>query len=84
MIWLHGFYRGAYFHILFIFENKSDILKIRGGIIMKYKTKNSLLSLILFEKGSIIMSGAICYSDIIKTYKFINLILLDNYLKCKK
>ena len=55
-----------------------------SGIIMKYKTKNSLLSLILFEEGSIIMSGAICYSDIIKTYKFINLILLDNYLQCKK
>lgn len=49
MIWLHGFYRGAFFHILFIFENKSDILKIRGGIIMKYKIASFLAAFMLLS-----------------------------------
>lgn len=55
-----------------------------SGIILKYKTINSVLSMIIFETGNAIISGAIKYSDIIRFYKFIMILLLNNYNSIKK
>lgn len=59
-------------------------------VIKKYDNSNQtvvrehIISMIIFEKGNIIMSGAIDYDDIIKCYVFINKFLLQHYDKIVK
>lgn len=54
-----------------------------SGINLKYirnvKDNERLISLIIFEKGNIILSSAIDYEDIIETYKYVKTLLLSNY-----
>ena len=41
---------------------------------------NRYVSMLIFEKGSILFSGATNYKDIMICYKFLNLYLINNYL----
>lgn len=44
------------------------------------KYKNRYVSMLIFEKGKILFSGAINYKDIMACYKFLNLYLINSYL----
>ena len=49
------------------------------AIILKFNVKNKQLTLMLFESGKVILSGATNYSDIIIIYKaFMNMILINH------
>ena len=54
-----------------------------SGVNLKYirnvNNEERLISLIIFEKGNIILSSAVDYEDIIETYKYVKTLLLKNY-----
>lgn len=55
-----------------------------AGVNLRYMTKTSIdttkpVSIFIFDKGSIIITGARNYRQVLECYKFINLYLLDNY-----
>lgn len=58
---------------------------IHACVNIKYNyDKNNIISIFVFEKGSIIITGAKTQEHIIEAYKFINAILFENFSKIVK
>lgn len=59
-----------------------------AGVNLRYSEKSQeknkemhVAAILIFDKGSIIITGARCYREIISCYKFINNYLIENYSK---
>jgi TATA-box binding protein (TBP) (component of TFIID and TFIIIB) len=61
-----------------------------AGVIIKYQntqlsnttdTKKQITSILIFDKGSVIITGAKCYRQIMECYKFINAYLINKYIQ---
>lgn len=57
---------------------------IYAGVIIRHEYLDKLTTIPVFEKGSIIITGAKEYNQIINAYNFINKYLLSNYDNIKK
>lgn len=57
---------------------------IHASINIKYNTGVKIVSIFVFQSGNIIITGACCRIDIIKTYDYINSILTKHYSKIVK
>lgn len=58
---------------------------IHAGVIIRYKyIDNKIITILVFEKGSIIITGGKHSEHILSAYNFINNYLLNNYILIKK
>jgi TATA-box binding protein (TBP) (component of TFIID and TFIIIB) len=68
-------------------QNKIECLydpQKHACVSVKYKTESKTISIFVFEKGSIIITGVKNCNDISIAYHFINVYLLSNYLNIVK
>lgn len=52
---------------------------IHAGVIVRYNTGDKIISIFVFESGSIVITGARSCKQILEAYNFINKYLLQNY-----
>jgi TATA-box binding protein (TBP) (component of TFIID and TFIIIB) len=58
---------------------------VHASVIIKHNVENSDVTVLAFEKGSIIITGAKNTNQIMETYNYINMYLLENYVNvCKR
>ena len=55
-----------------------------AAVDLKYNTLDRNVSIFIFEKGSIVITGAKTFNQILNAYNFINIILLKNHLDIEK
>lgn len=55
-----------------------------AGIQIKYKTGKNIISMTLFEKGNVILSGSRNYKNMLLSYIALNKLLLENYDRIRK
>ena len=57
---------------------------VHASVIVKHSVENNDVTILIFEKGPVIITGAKNHSQINETYKYINNYLLKNYMKVSK
>ena len=57
---------------------------IHSGVIIKHTVDNSKITILVFEQGSIVITGAKTSQHMKESYKFINIYLLKNYVEIHK
>lgn len=57
---------------------------VHASVIVKHSVENNDVTILIFEKGPVIITGAKNHSQINETYNYINNYLLKNYMKISK